>query len=60
MENYGWIELVFFYGIALGFGLWQWLKMRRELKQSREAKAAKEAAEEAGESAAKADTSDPS
>jgi len=43
MENYGWIEMVFFYGIAISFGLWQWLKMRRELRQSREAKAAKEA-----------------
>lgn len=54
MENYGWIELVFFYGIALGFGLWQWLKMRRELRQSREAKAAKEAED----AAAKAETPD--
>jgi len=45
MGNIAWIELVFFYGIAMGFGIWQWQKMRRELRQSREARAAKEAEE---------------
>jgi hypothetical protein len=47
MQNYGWIELVFFYGIALGFGLWQWLKMRREVKEIRARRAAEEAAKKA-------------
>ncbi len=47
MGNFAWIELVFFYGIAMGFGIWQWQKMRRELRQSREARAAKEAEEAA-------------
>lgn len=43
--NYGWIELVLFYGLAIGFGAWQWLKMDRMLKQTRAEKAAREAAE---------------
>lgn len=45
MGNIAWIELVFFYGIALGFGIWQWQKMRREVRQSREAREAEEAQE---------------
>ena len=51
MENFAWIELVFFYGIAMGFGLWQWLKMKRELRESRERKAAEEAAKNESEDA---------
>ncbi|MDJ0643226.1 MAG: hypothetical protein QNJ15_10435 [Erythrobacter sp.] len=48
MENYaGLIEMVFFYGIAISFGVWQWWKMRRELKQSRAERAEREAAERA-------------
>jgi hypothetical protein len=43
--NYGWIELVLFYGIAIGFGLWQYFAMDRKLKRTRAEKAAKEAAE---------------
>jgi hypothetical protein len=43
--NYGWIELVLFYGIAIGFGLWQYFSMDRKLKRTRAEKAAKEAAE---------------
>jgi hypothetical protein len=46
-QNYGWIELVLFYGIAIGFGLWQYLKMDRMLKKTLAEKAAKEAAEAA-------------
>lgn len=42
---FGWIELVFFYGIAVGIGVWQWVKMDRMLKKTRADKAAKEAAE---------------
>lgn len=45
--EYGWIELVLFYGIAVAFGGWQWLKMDRMLKKTRAEKAAKEAADAA-------------
>ncbi len=57
MGNIAWIELVFFYGIAMGFGIWQWSKMRRELRESREARAAKEA-EDAAAKAANEDSQD--
>ncbi|NCP13374.1 MAG: hypothetical protein GW858_04320 [Sphingomonadales bacterium] len=43
--NFGWIELVFFYGIAVGIGVWQWLKMDRMLEKTRAERAAKEAAD---------------
>lgn len=43
--TFGWIELVFFYGVAIGFGVWQWIKMDRMLKKTRAEKAAKEAAQ---------------
>lgn len=46
--NFGWIELVFFYGIAIGIGVWQWVKMDRMLKKTRAERAAKEAAENEG------------
>jgi hypothetical protein len=46
--NFGWIEIVLFYGIAIGIGAWQYWKMDRMLKQTRAEKAAKEAAERAG------------
>ena len=46
--TFGWIELVFFYGIAIGFGVWQWVKMDRMLKKTRAEKAAKKAAEREG------------
>jgi hypothetical protein len=45
VENYAWIELVFFFGIAIGFGLWQYFKMGRELKQTRAERARREAQE---------------
>jgi hypothetical protein len=48
MGNYGWIELVFFYGIAIGFAAWQWLKTGRMLKKTRAEREAKEAAERDG------------
>lgn len=41
---FGLIELLFFYGIAIGVAFWQWSKMRREVRESRERKAAEEAA----------------
>jgi len=43
--NLGWIELVAFYGIAIGIGVWQWVKMGRMLKRSRAEKAARAKAE---------------
>ncbi|MCX9147162.1 hypothetical protein [Erythrobacter sp. WG] len=49
MGEMGWIEIVLFYGIAIGFGVWQWVKMDRMLKKTRAEKAAKEAAEGEGE-----------
>lgn len=45
MGSMGWIEIVLFYGVAIGIGVWQWLKMDRMLKKTRAEKAAKEAAE---------------
>lgn len=42
---FGWIEIVFFYGIAIGFAVWQWLKMDRMLKKGRAEKAVRDAAE---------------
>jgi hypothetical protein len=47
--NFGWIEIGLFYGVAVAFGLWQYFKMDRMLKQTRAEKAAKEAAECEGE-----------
>lgn len=41
-SNFGWIELVVFYGIAVGIGVWQWVKMDRMLKKTRAEKAAKD------------------
>ncbi len=43
--NFGWIEIVLFYGIAIGVGVWQFWKMDRMLKQPRAQKAAEQAAE---------------
>lgn len=48
MENYaGLIEMFFFYGIAISFGVWQWLKMRREVREMRAEREAREARERA-------------
>lgn len=46
--NYGWIELVFFYGTALAFLGWQWVSMDRKLKKARAEREAKEAADADG------------
>ncbi len=47
MENYaGLIEMLFFYGIAISFGVWQWWKMRREVREMRAEREARERAEE--------------
>lgn len=51
-ENFGWIEIAMFYGIAIGVCFWQWAKMRREVREmraEREAKEAREANEEQAE-----------
>ncbi|WP_185960252.1 hypothetical protein [Erythrobacter insulae] len=42
-ENLGWLEIVFFYGFAISFALWQYFKMDRDLKQIRKEKAEKAA-----------------
>ncbi len=52
-QNFGWLELVFFYGIALGVCYWQWAKMRREVREMRAEREAKEAEDKAEESATK-------
>ena len=41
--NFGWLEIVFFYGFAISFALWQYFKMDRDLKQIRKERAEKEA-----------------
>ncbi len=48
MGNMGWIEIVLFYGVAVGFGIWQWVAMDRKLKATRAEREAKEAAERDG------------
>jgi CHASE3 domain sensor protein len=45
----GWIEIVLFYGLAVGVSIWQWLKMDRMLKKTRAEREAREAAEREGE-----------
>ena len=47
MNNFGWIELVFFYGIAIGFGLWQYVSVSRTLEKTRAERRAREEAEAA-------------
>ncbi len=42
--NFGWIEIGLFYGVAVGFGLWQYIAMDRKLKKTRAEREAKEAA----------------
>ncbi len=49
MENYaGLIEMLFFYGIAISVGVWQWWKMRREVREMRAEREARERAEAEG------------
>jgi hypothetical protein len=42
---FGWIELIFFYGIAITFGLWQVWKTDKELKKTRAERLEREARE---------------
>ena len=44
-ENFGWIEIALFYGIAIGVCFWQWWKMRKEVREMRAEREAKERAE---------------
>ena len=48
MGNLGWIEIVLFYGFAIGFGVWQYWSTSRLLKRTRAENAAKKAAEQDG------------
>lgn len=63
---FGWIEIIFFYGIAIGFGLWQWWKTDKLLKQTRaerlerEAREAQEAQEAADNTVSEAQGEEPS
>jgi len=40
-QNFGWIEIVVFAAIALGFGFWQLYSINREIARDKAAKAAK-------------------
>lgn len=52
MGNFAWIEIVLFYGLALGIGIWQYFKMDRELKRDRAERERREAEAANGEAAA--------
>ncbi|MEL7446741.1 MAG: hypothetical protein AAGK02_13195 [Pseudomonadota bacterium] len=51
MGSFGWIEIVLFYGIAIGFALQQYFSMDRKIKRAKEEKARADA-----ENAAKTET----
>ncbi|MBU6394035.1 MAG: hypothetical protein KGQ75_05625 [Sphingomonadales bacterium] len=38
-ENFGWIEMVVFGGVALGIGVWQLVSVNREIAKDAEKKA---------------------
>ncbi len=52
-DNLGWLEIAFFYSIAIGVAFWQWAKMRREVREMRAEREAKEAQEREAEEAAR-------
>lgn len=54
-HNFGWIEIVFFYGIALGFAGWQYWSVSKSLEEDRAKRRAKEAEEAEKKSADEAD-----
>ena len=56
-NNLGWLEIAFFYGIAIGVCYWQWAKMRREVREMRAEREAREA-EEAAKKEAEADANE--
>ena len=39
-QNFGWIEIVVFAGIALGFGFWQLISINREIARDKAGKQA--------------------
>ena len=39
-QNFGWIEIVVFAGIALGFGVWQLISINLEIARDKAAKQA--------------------
>lgn len=41
-ENFGWIEIVVFAAIALGFGLWQLRSINREIARDKESARARQ------------------
>jgi hypothetical protein len=45
--NFGWIEIIFFYGFAIAFGVWQVWKTDKELKKTRAERLEREAREAA-------------
>jgi flagellar biosynthesis/type III secretory pathway M-ring protein FliF/YscJ len=44
-ENFGWLEIAFFYGIVISVCFWQWWKMRKEVREMRAEREAREAEE---------------
>ena len=54
-HNFGWIEIVFFYGIALGIAGWQYWSVSKSLEEDRAKRRAKEAEEAEKKSADEAD-----
>ncbi len=58
-HNYGWIEIVFFYGIALGFAGWQYWSVSKSLEEDRAKRRQREAEEAAAKEAdSSSDTAD--
>jgi len=57
-ENFGWLEIAFFYSIAIGVCFWQWWKMRREVREMRMERQAREA-EEAARNASEEENTPP-
>ena len=51
-DNFGWLEIAFFYSIAIGVCFWQWWKMRREVREMRAERLEREAREAAEKEAA--------
>lgn len=43
MGNMGWIEIVLFYGVAIGFGAWQWWSVSKRLEKTKAEEARKRA-----------------
>ena len=59
MGSDGWIEIVLFYGVAIGFGVWQFWSMDRKLKKTRAEREAKEAAARNDEPTARCQSESP-